>query len=179
MSKLFIVVLAFSTVSMAVGHQGFSSLSGFLDNPKIKLLSNPAVKDAYPDGETNYDDLLKALAAVQAPITVEKVKEVLRKHALALYYRVTGAEIAFAEVRDSIGNADAKNFVAKVGELIDKYYLVGLLINEQAKEGEALHKLYDGLNDEAKKVVGEKLKEAAEAVEKALYKKCPLCRAHR
>ncbi|KAH7711144.1 hypothetical protein AAVH_21556 [Aphelenchoides avenae] len=161
MLKLFVAALAFSTVARAVGHQGFSSLSAFLDNPKIKLLSNPAVKDAYPGNNTNYDILLKALAAVQEPITVEKVKEVLKEHAPELYIRVGAAEKAFAKVRDSIGDAGAKNFVAKVGQLIEKYYLVGLK--------EELHKLYDGLNDEAKKMVAEKLKEAAEAVEKALY----------
>ncbi|KAH7707668.1 hypothetical protein AAVH_25084 [Aphelenchoides avenae] len=171
MSKLFVVILAFSAVSLSVGHEALG-LDAFLNNPKIKLLSNPAVQGAYPGtNDTNYDDLLKALVAVQEPITVEKVKEVLRKHALKLYLRVTYAEDAFAVVCDSITNPDAKNFVAKVGVLIEKYYLVGLLINEQAKEGEELHKLYNGLSDEDKKVVGEKLQEAAKAVEQALYKK--------
>src|SRR5687767_8131755 len=104
MSKLFVGVLALSTVSMAVGHQGFS-LDIFLNNPKIKLLSNPGVKGAYPGtDDTNYDDLLKALAAVQEPVTVEKVKDVLRAHALKLYLRVTYAEDAFAVVCDSITN---------------------------------------------------------------------------
>ncbi|KAH7706193.1 hypothetical protein AAVH_26586 [Aphelenchoides avenae] len=171
MSKLFVAFLALSTVALSVGHEAVG-LDAFLNNPKIKLLSNPDVQGAYPGtNDTNYDDLLKALAAVQEPVTVEKVKEVLRAHALKLYLRVTYAEDAFAVVSDSITNPDAKNFVAKVGVLIEKYYLVGLLINEQAKEGEALHQLYDGLNDEAKKLVGEKLKEAAKAVEQALYKK--------
>ncbi|KAH7687800.1 hypothetical protein AAVH_40647, partial [Aphelenchoides avenae] len=113
MSKLFLAVLALSTVSLAVGHQGFNRLSSFLDNPKIKLLSNPGVKGAYPGDNTNYDDLLKALAAVQEPITVEKVKAVLKEHAPKLYHRVEAAEAAFAKVRDSIGDKAEKNFVAK------------------------------------------------------------------
>lgn len=43
-------------------------------------------------------------------------------------------------------------------------------INEQAKEGLAFAKALNALNDEAKKVLGEKLGEAVKAVEKALYK---------
>ncbi|KAH7718446.1 hypothetical protein AAVH_14129 [Aphelenchoides avenae] len=141
MSKLFVAVLAFSTVSLAVGHQGFS-LGPFLDNPKIKLLSNPG-----------------------------KVKEVLKEHAPKLYQRVEAAEAAFAQIRDRIGRPDQKNFVAKVGEVIEKYYLVGLHINEQAKEGEELQKLYDGLADVAKDQVAEEIGGGGgKAVEEALYK---------
>ncbi|KAH7705128.1 hypothetical protein AAVH_27678 [Aphelenchoides avenae] len=168
MSKLFVAVLAFSTVSLAVGHQRLS-LGSFLNNSKIKLLSNPGVKGAYPGDDTDYDDLLKALAAVQEPVTLEKVKEVLKEHAPKLYQRVEAAEAAFAQIRDRIGRPDQKDFVAKVGEFIEKYYLVGLHINEQAKEGEELQKLYDGLADVGKEQVAEEIKEAAEAVEKALY----------
>ncbi|KAH7703527.1 hypothetical protein AAVH_29301 [Aphelenchoides avenae] len=80
MPKLFLAVLAFSTLSLAVGHVSLG-LDFFVNNPKIKLLSNPAVKDAYPNDDTDYDGLLKALAALQAPITVEKVKELVQRQA--------------------------------------------------------------------------------------------------
>lgn len=54
--------------------------------------------------------------------------------------------------------------------LVEKYYLVGFHINELAKEGGQIQKLYDALNKEGQKIVAEKLKDAFEAVEKALYK---------
>ncbi|KAH7701475.1 hypothetical protein AAVH_31393, partial [Aphelenchoides avenae] len=60
-----------------------------------------------------------------------------------------------------------------VGLFLEAYYLVGLRINEQAKHAEDLHQLYDWLSDAAKKVADEKLKEAAEAVEKTLYNPAP------
>ncbi|KAH7706192.1 hypothetical protein AAVH_26585 [Aphelenchoides avenae] len=157
MSKLFVAVVAFSIC--VADH-----------NPKIKLLSNPGVKGAYSGDDTNYDDLLKPLAAVQDLVTVHRVKESPKEHAPKLFQRVEAAEAAFKGVVAGDDNIAAKDFVRKVGGFIEKYYLVGLLINEKAKEGEKLHKLYDELNDWGKKVVGEKLKEAAEAVEKALYK---------
>ncbi|KAH7695965.1 hypothetical protein AAVH_36969, partial [Aphelenchoides avenae] len=56
------------------------------------------------------------------------------------------------------------------GELIEKYYLVGLLVNEQIKSTARIYELIFALNDEEKDLFGAKLKEAAEAVEKALYK---------
>ncbi|KAH7703528.1 hypothetical protein AAVH_29302 [Aphelenchoides avenae] len=169
MSKLFVALLAFSTVPLAVGHKGFNSLNPFLNNPKIKLLSNPAVQDAYPRAHVNYSDLLKALAKLQEPIAVEKVKEVLKEQAPKFFQRVEAAGVAFAQIRDSITIPEAKSFVAQAGEILEKYYFVGLPINELATEGEALHKLYDGLTDETKKVVVEKLQEAAGLVEQTLY----------
>lgn len=53
--------------------------------------------------------------------------------------------------------------------LIEKYYLGVLHINEQSKEVDQVINIFGALNDKDKKVVGEKLKEALEAVEKALY----------
>ncbi|KAH7718448.1 hypothetical protein AAVH_14131 [Aphelenchoides avenae] len=168
MSKLFAAVLAFSTVSLAVGHEDLS-LGFFVNNPKIKLLSNPAVKDAYPNDDTDYDGLLKALAALQAPITVEKVKDVLKQHAPKLAKRVQNGEDGFKKVISSVPDPKAKEFLNAYLDAIEKYYLVGLSIAEQAKETEHLLQLANGLSDEEKKVVGEKLKEAFEAVVKALY----------
>ncbi|KAH7706188.1 hypothetical protein AAVH_26581 [Aphelenchoides avenae] len=200
MSKLFLTVLAFSTVSLAVGHVSLG-LDFFVNNPKIKLLSNPAVKDAYPNDDTDYDGLLKALAAFQAPITVEKVKEVLKAHAPKLAKRVQNGEDGFNKVINSVQDPKAKEFLnAEVlkahapklakrvqnGEdgfnkvinsvqdpkakeflnayldAIEKYYL-------QGKETEHLLQLANGLSAEEQKVVAEKLKEAFEAVVKALY----------
>ncbi|KAH7695017.1 hypothetical protein AAVH_37930, partial [Aphelenchoides avenae] len=94
------------------------SLDVFLNNPKIRLLSNPGVNSVYPGDDTDYDSLSKALAVLQDPITVQKVKEVLKDHARALSYLVEDAETAFAKVRDSIGNAapyksEANNFVTQ------------------------------------------------------------------
>lgn len=114
MAKLFVAVLLFSTVSMTVGHQGFN-LDVFLKNPKIKLLSNPGVKGAYPGDDTNYADLFKALAALEYPFTAEEVKSVLHGHAPALYNRVQAARHAFVKVRDGIKNAeDPWDFLVEV-----------------------------------------------------------------
>lgn len=119
MSKLFLAVLAFSSVALANGHQGFS-LDVFLKNPRIKLLSNPSVHSAYPGGGTSYDDLLKAFAALEY-VTAEKVKDVLREHAPALYNRVEAARHSFAKVRDSIENAeDPWGFVLEVKSLASR-----------------------------------------------------------
>ncbi|KAH7703529.1 hypothetical protein AAVH_29303 [Aphelenchoides avenae] len=168
MSKLLVAVIAFSTVSLAVGHEDLS-LGLFVNNPKIKLLSNPAVKDAYPNDDTDYDGLLKALAALQAPITVDKVEQVLKKHAPKLAKRVQNGEDGFKKVIDSVQYPAAKHFLIMYRDAIEDYYLVGLPINEQAKDTKNLIQLANGLNDEEKKVVAEKLKEAFDAVVKALY----------
>ncbi|KAH7712487.1 hypothetical protein AAVH_20172 [Aphelenchoides avenae] len=161
MSKLFLTVLAFSTVSLAVGHVSLG-LDFFVNNPKIKLLSNPAVKDAYPNDDTDYDGLLKALAAFQAPITVEKVKEVLKAHAPKLAKRVQNGEDGFNKVINSVQDPKAKEFLNAYLDAIEKYY-------PQGKETEHLLQLANGLSAEEQKVVAEKLKEAFEAVVKALY----------
>lgn len=113
MSKLSVVVLIFSIVSLAAGDLKFR-LELFENNPVIKLLLNGGFKGAYPGDDTDYDDLLKALAALHAPITVEKVKGVMKEHAPKLLQRVEAAEGAFAQVRDSIKIPAAKNFVAQV-----------------------------------------------------------------
>ncbi|KAH7699616.1 hypothetical protein AAVH_33278 [Aphelenchoides avenae] len=152
MSKLFLAVLAFSTVSLTVGHEDLSL----------------GLFDAYPNDDTDYDGLLKALAALQAPITVEKVKEVLKKHAPKLAKRVQNGEDGFKKVIDSVQDP-AKHFLIMYRDAIEDYYLVGLPINEQAKDTENLLELANALSDGEKKVVAEKLKEAFDAVVKALY----------
>ncbi|KAH7707669.1 hypothetical protein AAVH_25085 [Aphelenchoides avenae] len=107
MSKLFVAVLAFSTVSLAVGHrkQGYQGvrLDLFLDNPKIKLLANPSVQGAYPGDDTDYSSVVDALAALPEPVTVERVKEVLRERAPKLYRRVQAAVESFDRIRDRAG----------------------------------------------------------------------------
>ncbi|KAH7718456.1 hypothetical protein AAVH_14139 [Aphelenchoides avenae] len=149
MSKLFLTVIAFSTMSICFppGRQG-----------------------AYPGDDTKRDELYKAIEALQEPITVEKVKEVLKEHAPQLFQRIEAAEAAYAKVRDSIVNPNVKDFVAQVKPSTSRsaspeVHVVGLLINEQANEVEGLHKLYDALKDEAKKLVGFELNVAARAVE--------------
>ncbi|KAH7700012.1 hypothetical protein AAVH_32875, partial [Aphelenchoides avenae] len=56
------------------------------------------------------------------------------------------------------------------GAVLEKNLFAVNAINEQAKDGERFLKSFKALNDEASKEFGKKLIEAAEAVEKALYK---------
>ncbi|KAH7698711.1 hypothetical protein AAVH_34194, partial [Aphelenchoides avenae] len=171
MSKFFVAVLAFSTVSLALGYEG-PSLGLFLSNPKIKVLASvsPDTKELYPGDDTNYANLLKALAALQKPLGSEKVKEVLKEHAPSLYRRVLAGEAAYDKVRDSVQNEEAKGYLNKYRYIVEKYLLVGLEIDEKAKQTERLPNDFNTLNAEAKKVVAEKLKEAAEAVADAMNK---------
>ncbi|KAH7705127.1 hypothetical protein AAVH_27677 [Aphelenchoides avenae] len=173
MSKLIVAVLAFSSVSLAVGHEDLS-LGVFVNNPKIKRLSDPAVKNAYPGDEIDYDGLLKAVAALQLEKqygyrAVEQVKEVLKEHDPTLYQRVENAREAFAKVVYSFPASKATDFLNQYLGDIEEYYLVGLSIAEQARETEDLIERANRLSDEEKKVVAEKLKEAFDAVVKALY----------
>ncbi|KAH7699057.1 hypothetical protein AAVH_33842, partial [Aphelenchoides avenae] len=109
MSKVFIAVLALSTASLAVGYP----LGLFPNNQKTVLQSNTADKGAFPGDDTNYEDLRKAYAAIKQPITVAKVKEVLKEHAPKLYLRVEAAEKAFAKVRDSVKNVEVKGLLTQ------------------------------------------------------------------
>lgn len=121
MSKLLLAFIAFSTVSLAVGEMLSADVLGGIGViggkfPKIKQLSDPSIKGAYPGDDTDYGKLLAALAEVPEPISVDKVKAVLKEHAPKLHERVEAAEAAYAHVRDSIGDADVKNFVTQVSQ---------------------------------------------------------------
>ncbi|KAH7684693.1 hypothetical protein AAVH_40799, partial [Aphelenchoides avenae] len=98
MSKLFLAVLAFSSVSLAVGHEDLS-LGFFVNNPKIKLLSNPAALAALRLEEPN------------GYRAVEQVKEVLKEHAPTLYLRVEKAKVAFENVIHSLPASKSTDFL--------------------------------------------------------------------
>lgn len=113
MWKLVVATLALSTACLALPPWRGASLGDF---SKIKSLSSFSLgaKELYPGDNTDGEAILHALAAIQDPVTLEKVKNVLKEHAAKLYERVVAAEAAFAKVRDSVGNSEAKALLTQV-----------------------------------------------------------------